>query len=218
MGNGFKDKDGKFHPTDNDSSKLSSHQVENAKDESINHNQTNQLLQQKLDSRTDEAIDLVDEKYENIMSKTAFHKGGMYNNGAIEKFVGRDENNELKYARVEAICGATSTAIQKQLNKKFGKGFAEIKTGFYIGDDRVNSESYGKTEDQLRHEWVQLPDGTIIDNACGQLQEDQNIRFTKNERLRITKPTDSDYGNYREQQSCKTCLKTYKEDSCPNCD
>ncbi len=32
MTNGFKDKDGKFHPTENDSKKLSSHQVEEPKD------------------------------------------------------------------------------------------------------------------------------------------------------------------------------------------
>ncbi len=47
MGNGFKDKDGKFHPTENDSKKLSSHQVENAKQSSVNHNDVNKIKENK---------------------------------------------------------------------------------------------------------------------------------------------------------------------------
>ena len=65
------------------------------------------------DNDTDEAIEIVNEKYQDIMSKTAFHKGGRFQNERIEKFNGRDENNEQTFEHVEAICGATSTAIQK---------------------------------------------------------------------------------------------------------
>ncbi len=47
---GHKDKDGKFHPHSDSSSKLSSHQVEDSKDDNVNHDDAKTLLESKKKS------------------------------------------------------------------------------------------------------------------------------------------------------------------------
>ncbi len=237
--NGFKDSDGKFHPTDNDSKKLSSHQVENAKHSSVDHDNAKSLLASKIYSddgsflnkdtekialdnmkrmQSEDAIEFVHDSYEKIMSKTAKEKGASYTDGNINKILGV-KDGEVELQKVEAVCGATAYAITKMLNRKFGAGFAVEEIGFYNGEDRKHSESYNFIEDDIQHQWVSLPDGTIIDNACGQFIEGNlNKKLGKDDRLKIIRPDDPQHDNYFVNKDCPTCGTHLKGSSCTHCD
>ena len=136
------------------------------------------------------AIQFIHDKYSTIMGRTAALKGGGFHEGNVVK-TNISKGGSTHHKRVEAYCGASTEAISKMLTRKFGKGFVTENYGFYSGDDKRNSEGYNELEDELRHEWISLPDGTIIDNACGQLVPNNlHIPLGKKERLRIIRPDD----------------------------
>ena len=159
----------------------------------------------KTPDKSDEAIQYVHKNYEKIMSKTAKEKYATYNAGNISK-IAKSVGGTVHLTRVEATCGATSFAIMKLLNRNFGKGFAKEIVGYYAGDDRIHSQGYNAIDDEVKHEWVLLPDGTIIDNSCGQFtQNNLKTRLGKEQRLRIIRPDDPRHKYYLSEKQCADC-------------
>jgi len=155
--------------------------------------------------RSEEAIQYVHDNYEKIMTKTAKEKNAVYDQGNISK-IAKSVGGTVHLTRIEATCGATSFTIMKLLNRNFGKGFAKEVVGYYAGDDRKHSQGYYPIDDEVRHEWVSLPDGTIIDNSCGQfIQDNLKTRLGKEQRLRIIRPDDPRHKYYLSEKHCADC-------------
>jgi|GEM_PF-6063837 hypothetical protein len=90
MTHGFKDAEGKFHPIGDDTSKLSSHQVENTKQNTINHSDAKELLASKTSSTND---------WENMSEKDLIK---FIKNGSKEwKEWERNDRTESAYAEIE---------------------------------------------------------------------------------------------------------------------
>ena len=53
-------------------------------------------------------------------------------------------------------------------------------------------------EPVLKHEWVKLDDGTIIDASAGQMMDQKN-KIRQNQRLRVIRPNDPLYKSYEGQ-------------------
>jgi len=90
MTHGFKDAEGKFHPIGDDTSKLSSHQVENTKQDTVNHSDAKELLASKTSSTND---------WENMSEKDLikFIKNGSKNWSDWS----RNDRTESAYAEIE---------------------------------------------------------------------------------------------------------------------
>ena len=167
-------------------------------------------------NQSEEAIELINDNYEKLMRSTANKKGGIFSEGKVQRFVGSDDDRKLE--NVEAFCGASTDAIETMIWKALGKhvGYAEV--GYYTNEDRSNSESFNAIEDETKHEWFRLPDGTIIDNACGQFQEDNlNTELGKEHRLRIIRPDDPRQDDYQVFTDCPTCGTHLKNGECEHC-
>jgi len=237
---GFKDKSGKFRPTGS-KSKSSLKKSDIRKKEEINMNSGNPDFQvfgeggkfaskemeelafanmKRADEETkiEDAIELVHDNYDAIMHETAIWKEGRYMNNNVEKIIGV-EGGEVQTQRVEAFCGATTGAIEEMLQNEFGDDFGVAEKGYYHGEDRKHSEGFNSLEDEVYHEWFRLPDGTIIDNACGQFQENNlNVPLSKEDRLRIIRPDDERQELYKVREYCKKCASTLKGEHCETCE
>ena len=227
---GFK-KDGKFRPTGRSKSEFSKKQMmsheEHWKDakEEIGEDTVLRIFQKQNDKYSEElknrkkesfqpkpvdlndkAVELIELQYDKIFQDTAVAKEG--------EMVGTDIHHKGK--KTETICGASTEAVENLIWGVFGKDFGQPEYGFYTGDDRKHSELFNGFEDELKHEWFRLPDGTIIDGACGQFEEEQE-ELDKSHRLRIIRPDDPRQNDYVLNKSCPECGTHYKGSECPHC-
>ena len=121
--------------------------------------------------RTGLAQDTIIHDYPSIFRKTAQNKGCMGNEKGFTRF---DKNGNPE--KVEAVCGASTQAIHDHLKQKLGNDSSEEITGYYQGIGSEHSFAIPTDLDDegtggmVKHEWVKLPDGTIVDGARGQFR------------------------------------------------
>ncbi len=193
------------------------HKMETRNKDMVDYgNSTDEEIENMKRMQSDEAIELIHSNYNNLMIKTANNKGGIYDEGKVQRFIGDSDNRELE--NVEAFCGASTDAIETMIWDKLGKHVGHPEVGFYTNEDRSHSESFNFIEDETQHEWFRLPDGTIIDNACGQFQEDNlNRDLGKAHRLRIIRPDDPRQDDYQIHRECSECGTHLKNGKCSHC-
>lgn len=177
---------------------------------------TDQEVENMKRMQSEEAIELIHDNYLDLMRKTANKKGGVFAEGKVQRFIDNGKNDTME--NVEAFCGASTDAIENMIWDNLGKHVGHPEVGFYTNEDRSNSESFNFIEDETKHEWFRLPDGTIIDNACGQFQEDNlNKELGKEHRLRIIRPDDPRQDDYQIFTECPECGTHLKNGSCTHC-
>jgi hypothetical protein len=159
-----------------------------------------------------------DDDYKKIYKLTGKKKGCFTpDTGFVKPKI--DKNGNL--VRVEAVCGASTSAFEDYLKKKTGKKYGVAEQGHYIGNDKTNSEAYNPIEKVVTHEWLRLPDGTIIDGARGQFIPDNLSRndLNKNDRLKFIPPMSPEQGAYYLRKKCSGCGSMLSQGvkNCPTC-
>ena len=112
----------------------------------------------------------------------------------------------------EATCGKTSGKLMTKLISDHGLNYKQVKVegGLYTGPGIKNSpavqKNIGTDEPVLKHEWVKLDDGTIIDGSVGQFINQKGDysgtnKMRQNQRLRVIRPTDPLYKSYEGRYS-----------------
>jgi hypothetical protein len=175
----------------------------------------------KLNPRflTLDAQKYIDNNYNKIYKLTGKKKGCFTpDTGFIKpKF---DKNGNL--VKVEAVCGASTSALEDLLGKQFGKkNIGNAEQGHFIGHGKENSEGYNQFENVVEHEWLRLPDGTIVDGARGQFIKDNLKRndLSKKDRMKLIHPMSPEQGAYYNRKLCKGCgsMLSHGEYDCPTC-
>ena len=165
--------------------------------------------------RTGLAQDTINHNYPHIFRKTAQNKGCMGNEKGFNRF---DKNGNPQ--KVEAVCGASTSAIHEHLKKKLGNDSSTEMRGFYVGLGKENSEAYNPHKKMVEHEWIKLSDGTIVDGARGQLLPNNLERndLTKEDRLKFIPPMSPEQGFYKTRSPCKKCASMlFPNESCSGC-
>jgi len=159
-----------------------------------------------------------DEDYNKIYKLTGKKKGCFTPTTGFARLPIKDGNLQ----KVEAVCGASTSAFEDYLKKKTGKKYGIAEQGHYLGNDNVNSEAYNQIDKVVSHEWLRLPDGTIIDGARGQFIPDNLKRndLTKDHRLKFIPPMSPEQGLYYLRKECPNCgsmLSQGEIKNCPTC-
>ena len=168
-----------------------------------------------------DAIKHTDTNYKKLYKLTAKKKGCFPSPTGFVKPKFDEHGNPIK---VEAVCGASTDALEDFLGKQYGKkniGSAEI--GQYIGHGKENSEGYNPYSKIVDHEWLRLKDGTIVDGARGQFIPNnlKRMDLTKSDRLKFIHPMSPEQGGYYNRKMCKNCgsmlSKGETVSNCPTC-
>ena len=162
----------------------------------------------------------LDDNYPKLYKLTAKKKGCIARPSGFVKSSSPDIlNNPIK---VEAVCGASTDAVETMLGNKYGKkNIGNAEQGHYICHGKENSEGFDKTEKVVKHEWLRLPDGTIVDGARGQFIKDnlKRMDLNKQDRLKFIHPMSPEQGGYYNRKMCKGCgsMLSHGQYDCPTC-
>jgi|GEM_PF-3991177 hypothetical protein len=145
MTHGFKDAEGNFHPTGNDSNKLSSHQVQQTKQSSVNHGSAKQLLKQKTKP--------VEKK------ESPFHKETNIKPLAYHQ---NEENNHITITPKQYLDLTSSTGLEARGNRMHNSGIVSDLGGIHSDDPKLHSsmsrnyQAGGDAEHFAKHhyEWI----------------------------------------------------------------
>ena len=171
--------------------------------------------------RTGLAQDTIIHDYPSIFRKTAQNKGCMGNEKGFIRF---DKNGNPE--KVEAVCGASTQAIHDHLKQKLGNDSSEEITGLYRGIGSEHSLAIPTDLDDegtggmVKHEWIKLSDGTIVDGARGQFLKDNLKRddLTKEDRLKFIPSMSPEQAMYVTRTNCAKCgTGLLPNQSCRHC-
>lgn len=155
------------------------------------------------------AKNIINKDYPTIFRTTAQKKGCL---GNEKGFIRYDKNGNPE--KVEAVCGASTEAISEHLKNKLGKDSSKRVIGYYrgIGSEHSNPiphipDQDNSTQGMVGHEWIKLPDGTIVDGARGQFLPNNLKRddLTKKDRLKFIPPNSPEQAMYVVRTTCKRC-------------
>ncbi len=222
MAKGFTDDKGRFRPTGNKgvssrSKSISTQGIEMSKIQS-----DVDITPEEIEFQ-DKLIEIeadIETNFDDILFRTALNKRCKFEGGKlIRTELTKDDAGLLpEGTQVEEFCGAVTDELGKFITKKYGKGIACEERGTYTGDDLENSAGFNLVGQEVKHEWIRLPDGTIIDASAGQFVEDKDS-ITNEDRLRIISPDDPRQDWYNpDSKICELCGGRLVGGKCPSPD
>ena len=168
-----------------------------------------------------EIVGDIEENFDGILARTAMNKNCKIERGKLIRLGDSDEDLLPEGTQVEEICGAVTDQIEKFIEKKYGKNVGCAEQGMYTGEGAKNSAGFVPSigeggGSEVRHEWIRLEDGTIIDGAGGQFVSDRES-VTDEDRLRIISPDDPRQKWYNpDSKVCKICGGRLVGGKCPS--
>ncbi|MCP6727214.1 MAG: hypothetical protein KJI69_04260 [Patescibacteria group bacterium] len=222
MAKGFTDDKGRFRPTGNKgvSSRTKSISTEGLEMSKIQSDVDITTEEIEFQDKLIEIEADIEANFDDILFKTALNKRCDFKEGKLirTKLTKDDQGLLPEGTQIEEFCGAVTDELGKFITKKYGKGIACEERGVYTGDDKENSAGFNRIAGEVQHEWIRLPDGTIIDASAGQFVEDKDS-VTNEDRLRIISPEDPRQDWYNpNSKMCNLCGARLIAGKCPSPD
>jgi len=115
----------------------------------------------------------------------------------------------------EATCGQASRFLKKEYDKEskeVGYNYPKIKetAGTYVGPGAEHSQAvqYIKGKPVVGHEWLELPDESIVDASAGQFINPEHKPLKQRQRFRIIPKESGLHKYYKKDESLQSMIDT----------